>query len=57
MQFITDICNGPVKTVTTLVPVVASTHCPFRNDGKTAEDYKVLGGSVLHLVLALRGGN
>ena len=23
---------------------------------KTAADYKVLGGSVLHLVLALRGG-
>lgn len=32
--------------------------CPlFRNDDKTASDYKVTGGSVLHLVLALRGGN
>mgnify|MGYP001795341403 CR=1 FL=1 len=27
-----------------------------RNDEKTASDYKVQGGSVLHLVLALRGG-
>eukprot|EP00794_Sanderia_malayensis_P018672 gene18672-20557_t len=27
-----------------------------RNDDKTALDYKVTGGSVLHLVLALRGG-
>ncbi len=27
-----------------------------RNDEKTAADYKVQGGSVLHLVLALRGG-
>ncbi|CAL1293019.1 unnamed protein product [Larinioides sclopetarius] len=26
------------------------------NDDKTAFDYKVTGGSVLHLVLALRGG-
>ncbi|XP_075818593.1 ubiquitin-like protein NEDD8 [Microtus pennsylvanicus] len=25
------------------------------NDEKTAADYKILGGSVLHLVLALRG--
>jgi hypothetical protein len=31
--------------------------CSFRNDEKTAQDYKVQGGSVLHLVLALRGGN
>lgn len=29
----------------------------FRNDEKTAQDYKVQGGSVLHLVLALRGGS
>ena len=28
----------------------------FRNDDKTAQEYKVTGGSVLHLVLALRGG-
>lgn len=28
-----------------------------RNDEKTAQDYKVQGGSVLHLVLALRGGH
>lgn len=28
----------------------------LRNDDKTAADYKVQGGSVLHLVLALRGG-
>merc|ERR1712121_363434 len=27
------------------------------NDEKTAADYKVQGGSVLHLVLALRGGS
>jgi hypothetical protein len=27
-----------------------------RNDEKTAQDYKITGGSVLHLVLALRGG-
>lgn len=26
------------------------------NDDKTAQDYKIQGGSVLHLVLALRGG-
>ena len=28
----------------------------YRNDDKTAADYKIQGGSVLHLVLALRGG-
>lgn len=28
-----------------------------RNDDKTAADYKIQGGSVLHLVLALRGGH
>lgn len=33
-----------------------STILRFRNDEKTAQDYKVQGGSVLHLVLALRGG-
>ncbi|KAH7730161.1 polyprotein [Aphelenchoides avenae] len=27
------------------------------SDEKTASEYKVVGGSVLHLVLALRGGN
>uniref|UniRef100_A0A8C5HEF2 Ubiquitin-like protein NEDD8 n=1 Tax=Gouania willdenowi TaxID=441366 RepID=A0A8C5HEF2_GOUWI len=27
------------------------------NDEKTAADYKIQGGSVLHLVLALRGGS
>ena len=27
------------------------------NDDKTCEDYKIIGGSVLHLVLALRGGS
>ncbi|CAH2294409.1 NEDD8 [Pelobates cultripes] len=27
------------------------------NDEKTANDYKIQGGSVLHLVLALRGGS
>ena len=26
-------------------------------DDKTAKDYNIEGGSVLHLVLALRGGN
>ncbi|KAE9552191.1 hypothetical protein FO519_004606 [Halicephalobus sp. NKZ332] len=26
------------------------------NDDKTCEEYKITGGSVLHLVLALRGG-
>jgi len=26
------------------------------NDEKTAAEYKVTGGAVLHLVLALRGG-
>lgn len=26
------------------------------NDEKTVNDYKIQGGSVLHLVLALRGG-
>ncbi|CAD5208948.1 unnamed protein product [Bursaphelenchus xylophilus] len=25
-------------------------------DEKTAQDYKIIGGSVVHLVLALRGG-
>lgn len=27
------------------------------NDDKTAEEYHIQGGSVLHLVLALRGGH
>ena len=31
--------------------------CHYRNDEKTAADYKIQGGSVLHLVLALRGGD
>jgi ubiquitin-like protein Nedd8 len=26
------------------------------NDDRTAKDYNIEGGSVLHLVLALRGG-
>jgi len=26
-------------------------------EGKTAKDYNIEGGTVLHLVLALRGGN
>lgn len=29
----------------------------FRNDEKLASEYNVEGGSVLHLVLALRGGS
>ncbi|XP_043382844.1 NEDD8 isoform X2 [Chelonia mydas] len=33
-----------------------SLHLTCRNDEKTAADYKIQGGSVLHLVLALRGG-
>lgn len=28
-----------------------------RNDAKSVTEYKVTGGSVLHLVLALRGGH
>ena len=32
-------------------------HCVYRNDEKTAAEYKIQGGSVLHLVLALRGGH
>lgn len=35
-------------------PTPVSSRC--RNDEKTAADYKIQGGSVLHLVLALRGG-
>lgn len=35
-------------------PTPISSRC--RNDEKTAADYKIQGGSVLHLVLALRGG-
>jgi len=27
------------------------------SDEKTAADYKIVGGSVMHLVLALRGGS
>ena len=33
----------------------SDTH-PNRVDGKTATEYKIESGSVLHLVLALRGG-
>ena len=29
----------------------------FRNDDKNASEYNIEGGSVLHLVLALRGGH
>lgn len=39
------------KPFSTLSPL------PLRNDEKTAADYKIQGGSVLHLVLALRGGS
>ena len=28
----------------------------YRDDSRTAEEYKITGGAVLHLVLALRGG-
>jgi hypothetical protein len=28
----------------------------YRADDKTADDYNITAGSVLHLVLALRGG-
>lgn len=41
----------PYINIITLITFV-----DFRNDEKTAQDYKVQGGSVLHLVLALRGG-
>lgn len=37
--------------------IVSSSYFYFRNDEKTAADYKIQGGSVLHLVLALRGGH
>lgn len=29
----------------------------YRNDDKFASEYNIEGGSVLHLVLALRGGS
>lgn len=38
-------------------PIWSPDLVPLRNDEKTAADYKIQGGSVLHLVLALRGGS
>ena len=58
--FNTNIGNIWGKVVKTLVAIVYKLctyyHGYCRNDEKTAADYKVTGGSVLHLVLALRGG-
>lgn len=34
----------------------ANVSADCRSDDKTAEDYKLKGGDILHLVLALRGG-
>lgn len=44
-----------LKLIIFLVNLLKCSYC-YRNDEKTAQDYKVQGGSVLHLVLALRGG-
>lgn len=43
----------PFSSLSTRLPCFL---CFPRNDEKTAADYKIQGGSVLHLVLALRGG-
>ena len=51
-RFQRHIVNQALESMLWLYP-------PFlviRNDDKTAADYKIQGGSVLHLVLALRGG-
>lgn len=45
------ISSVSVKAICSLVIFI------LRNDEKTAADYKIQGGSVLHLVLALRGGD
>ena len=50
--------SPPPPTTTTLPFCINIIMYLFpRNDEKTALDYKVSGGSVLHLVLALRGGS
>lgn len=50
-----SVFNRDISAICHLLPCT-----PFvvilRNDEKTAADYKIQGGSVLHLVLALRGG-
>lgn len=48
-------CNHNFKLFS--ISVYLTDYPVDRNDEKTAQDYKVQGGSVLHLVLALRGGS
>lgn len=58
LQWKTDV-SVPIHSSTLPFCGLFNTHslCFPRNDEKTAADYKIQGGSVLHLVLALRGGS
>jgi len=51
---------GPISKLTNLSPQHLQRRLIFggkqMNDDKIAKDYNIEGGSVLHLVLALRGG-
>lgn len=54
--------HDPFSSAASPIPPFTTFHLipdlvPPRNDEKTAADYKIQGGSVLHLVLALRGGS
>lgn len=42
--------------VTFIYPQLPRTDFHFRPDDKTADDFNIAPGAVLHLVLALRGG-
>lgn len=54
----------PCRAFSSALTCWAAAHCACRlifagkqmNDEKTAKEYNIEGGSVLHLVLALRGG-
>ena len=52
---------GPISKLTNLSPQHLQRRLIFggkqMNDDKIAKDYNIEGGTVLHLVLALRGGN
>lgn len=56
----TTLSRASPKGLSAVKPPSHLTDSPYRvtarNDEKTITDYKVVSGSILHLVLALRGG-
>ena len=55
-NLLTNVKLSALELNTIIICISVQFVCLCRNDEKTAADYKIQGGSVLHLVLALRGG-